>query len=302
MNVSAGLSAPSVPFPGPERPGRMVEIPASYEECDLSVESLSAERRVPSSRLHAELVKEPCPKRRSAIVRHALQGTGFEWLTCVTMTMRPNGPVPVAYLATYAHRDWATRYFENAMWATDRRHALAARSTIPLMWSLGSLAEPLRADIEGDLRAMDVLEAMAAHDVRSGLFFSLPTPDPHEYGVVSLVARGNSCDWMDDDVLGKAMVLATSLHELVSRATRAGDTTSVMALSSTQRRVLERLCDGHGDKRIAAELGMTTHNVDYHLRALRRRFGARNRVQLAQMATVHFMDSALAGLDGGLEG
>jgi DNA-binding CsgD family transcriptional regulator len=42
---------------------------------------------------------------------------------------------------------------------------------------------------------------------------------------------------------------------------------------------------------------MTTHNVDYHLRALRRRFGARNRVQLAQMATVHFMDSAPGGLD-----
>jgi hypothetical protein len=70
-----------------------------------------------------------------------------------------------------------------------------------------------------------VIEAMAAHDVRSGLFFSLPTPDPHECGVAILVARGNSCEWINDDVLGRAMVLATSLHELVSRAARAGDTT-----------------------------------------------------------------------------
>ncbi len=282
--------------------GPRLETPTTFEECDLSLESLSTERHAPSSRLHAELVNEPCPRRRSSIVRHALHHLGFEWLAYVTMTVRSSGPVPEAFLATYAHRDWAARYFEKALWAADRRHVLAGRSTLPLAWTVDSLAESLNRDVERDSQAMDVLEAMAAHDVRCGLFHALPTPDPHEYAVISLTAPGTSCGWMDDGVVGQAMVLATSLHELVSKATRAGDTNSVMALSSTQRRVLERLCDGHGDKRIAAELGMTTHNVDYHLRALRRRFGARNRVQLAQMATVHFMDSALAGLDCGVEG
>ena len=275
--------------------------PVIFEESDLSLEPLPGEPHVPSSRLHAELVNEPCPRRRAAIVRQALRHIGFEWLAYVTMTVRPNGPAPEAFLATYAHRDWAARYFEQALWAADRRLVLAGRSTVPLMWTLDSLAAPLDRDAGRHAQALEVLAAMAAHDVRCGLFHALPTSDPHEYAVISLTAPSASCDWMDDGVVGQAMLLATSLHELVSKATHAGDDGSTMALSSTQRRVLERLCDGHGDKRIAAELGMTTHNVDYHLRALRRRFGARNRVQLAQMATVHFMDSAHAGLDWRIE-
>lgn len=274
-----------------------VAVPTTFEEGDLSFESLSTERHASSSRLHAELVNEPCPRRRAAIVRQALHHIGFEWLAYVTMAVRSNGTGPEAFLATYAHRDWAARYFEQSLWTADRRHVLAGRATVPLMWTLDSLAGPLDRRVERDAQALEVLAAMAAHDVRCGLFHALPTPDPHEYAVISLTAPSASRDWMDDGVVGQAMLLATSLHELVSKATHAGDGGSAMALSSTQRRVLERLCDGHGDKRIAAELGMTTHNVDYHLRALRRRFGARNRVQLAQMATVHFMDSAHAGLD-----
>jgi DNA-binding NarL/FixJ family response regulator len=38
------------------------------------------------------------------------------------------------------------------------------------------------------------------------------------------------------------------------------------------------------DKAIAEQLNMSPHNVDYHLRQLKKKYGAQNRVQLAYMA------------------
>jgi DNA-binding CsgD family transcriptional regulator len=51
-------------------------------------------------------------------------------------------------------------------------------------------------------------------------------------------------------------------------------------LSRTQQDVLRCLVSGMADKEISAHLQLSPHTVDYHLRQLRKRFGARNRVQL----------------------
>ena len=52
------------------------------------------------------------------------------------------------------------------------------------------------------------------------------------------------------------------------------------ALSRTQQEVLRCLLRGMADKEISAQLQLSPHTVDYHLRQLRKRFNARNRVQL----------------------
>lgn len=54
----------------------------------------------------------------------------------------------------------------------------------------------------------------------------------------------------------------------------------VPPLSRTQQDVLRCLVRGMADKEISAHLQLSPHTVDYHLRQLRKRFGARNRVQL----------------------
>jgi DNA-binding CsgD family transcriptional regulator len=69
-----------------------------------------------------------------------------------------------------------------------------------------------------------------------------------------------------------------------ARAAPAADAAPAAApvppLSRTQRDVLRCLVRGMADKEISAHLQLSTHTVDYHLRQLRKRFGARNRVQL----------------------
>jgi DNA-binding CsgD family transcriptional regulator len=293
-SASRHLSSPPCQL-GREAPGRLA-VPVC-EAADLRVEPRSGMTLSPSSGLLGALVDEHCSRRREAIVREAVQAMGFEWLAYLTMSVRPGGPVPESVLATWSNRAWMARYLEQPWWPVDRRLLQAVRSTLPLRWSVASQAALLDPDLERDARWRDMLDDMAAHDVRSGVLWSLPTSDPHEHVVISLSSPARSCEWMDDAVLGRAMVCAASLQEWVCRATPASEASAAPSLSATQRRVLQRLCDGHGDKKIAAELGMTTHNVDYHLRALRRRFGARNRVQLAQMATLHLIDSGLVALD-----
>ena len=51
-------------------------------------------------------------------------------------------------------------------------------------------------------------------------------------------------------------------------------------LPTTQQYILQHLLQGRSDKEIANRLDLSAHTVDYHMRQLRRRFAARNRVQL----------------------
>ena len=55
------------------------------------------------------------------------------------------------------------------------------------------------------------------------------------------------------------------------------------ALSTREREVLERL-GARRDKHIAAELGLSTHGVRYHLRKLFAKLGARNRAEAVRLA------------------
>jgi DNA-binding CsgD family transcriptional regulator len=100
--------------------------------------------------------------------------------------------------------------------------------------------------------------------------------------VISLLSRTSGSHWITDSVIGQGLILGLSVHEYVSRHTRivgaAG--TGRIEISATQQDILQHLLQGRSDKEIANRLDLSSHTVDYHMRQLRRRFAARNRVQL----------------------
>jgi DNA-binding CsgD family transcriptional regulator len=55
-------------------------------------------------------------------------------------------------------------------------------------------------------------------------------------------------------------------------------------LSYEQQRILSLVVAGMSDKRIAKELSISVHKVDYHLRLFRRMYNAANRAHLAYLA------------------
>ena len=64
----------------------------------------------------------------------------------------------------------------------------------------------------------------------------------------------------------------------------------VSELSSVQGDILRCVARGLSNKEIARDLFMSSYNVDYHLRGLRKRFLARNRAQLVRAAIKFFQN------------
>ena len=76
------------------------------------------------------------------------------------------------------------------------------------------------------------------------------------------------------------------MHEFLLNHARipSGGTECKAELSAVQKDILHCLAGGLCDKEIARRLALSSHNVDYHLRQLRKRFSVNNRVQLAKAA------------------
>ncbi|HYR94284.1 MAG TPA: LuxR C-terminal-related transcriptional regulator [Methylomirabilota bacterium] len=71
-------------------------------------------------------------------------------------------------------------------------------------------------------------------------------------------------------------------HKTNSAAARAA-----RPLTARQREVLDLVAAGNSNKEIAHRVGISEAAVKKHLEALRRRYGANNRVQLVRAAVEH---------------
>ena len=124
--------------------------------------------------------------------------------------------------------------------------------------------------------------------VTGGLMLALPGLPGQARRFVSLLTRVEPVLRLDDAALGRVLMIALCLeeyHRTVPGVPGVGDDDAPIGeLSPMQSQILDLLSRGMGDKQIAARLDISRHNVDYHLRRLRKRFGARNRVQLMQAA------------------
>ncbi|MDX3078415.1 helix-turn-helix transcriptional regulator [Streptomyces sp. MI02-7b] len=59
---------------------------------------------------------------------------------------------------------------------------------------------------------------------------------------------------------------------------------SQLSLSSREREILKKICEGETYSTIARVLGISTHTVDTHIRRIRRKTGIANRSQLVILA------------------
>jgi DNA-binding CsgD family transcriptional regulator len=154
----------------------------------------------------------------------------------------------------------------------DPRLAPALRSCLPVFWS-----------------ADDFQLGVPLGRFASGATLALAGPAAGERSVVLLLSqRAHSGRDIDDASFGRVLVLGLGVHDRHTRHRAepvAADRRPAAAsgLSARQRDVLRCLAVGLADKQIADRLDMSLHTVDYHMRQLRKRFGARNRLQLTQL-------------------
>lgn len=233
-----------------------------------------------------QLVLAHSAAEREALVRSALHAAGFEWLAYGTVLQHGDGTtVPRSFLTTYAHSGWVRRYFGERYHAVDTRHLEAPRSGLPLVWDLADIERSEYAR-QASGQARRFLDDFFATGIGSGVFVQLPmVSSPNERAVISLQSGKPDRQWVTDAVLGRALTLSLCLHEFFSQHVRRQEGAAASpGLSALQQQILSCLRSGQSDKQIAHRLSLSLHAVDYHMRQLRRRFCARNRVQLVNAA------------------
>ena len=229
--------------------------------------------------------ESPCERHRT--VRALLQALGFEWLACGTLVRDEAGWRPAAFCTSLIDADWLQRYFAQQHHEVDPRWREALQSSLPCIWSLDQWDEGSAAPGAGTHFARFVAD-LRATGMQSGALLALPGRRADERWLLSLLSRTPGSAWIGDAVLGQLLNLSLCLHEFYLQHTRwppsgpaePGDE----VLNPVQRDILLQLAHGASDKQIARELQLSSHAVDYHMRQLRRRFAARNRVQLTQAA------------------
>lgn len=263
--------------------------PLLYSEEDLlAPPARQTHAQVPS--LVSDLLGATSAQERQRFVRAALHATGFEWLGYGTVTQQHGRSVPLSFFTSYAEPAWVRRYFTQRYHEVDTRHQDAPCSSLPLIWDIDELRRPQAAP-GLTVRQRHFLDDFRDSGMRSGVFFRLASPlRANEHTVISLMSSTAKRRWIVDSVLGRALTLGLSVHEYLSwhahlQDARTSTPEATQApprneMSATQQHILDQLQQGRSDKEIAYRLHLSSHAVDYHMRQLRRRFAARNRVQL----------------------
>jgi DNA-binding CsgD family transcriptional regulator len=230
-------------------------------------------------------------------VREMLLASGFDWLAYGTVSLSGPERVPTSFLTTYAHRGWTQRYFTERHHDVDPRHDDSSLSGVPLVWDLTDLERsgsrspqaPHSPHTPHTPHQHRFIADLRASGIGSGVFLQLVSAGaPGERTLISLQSGVADRRWISDAVLGRALALGLCLHDFISRHARLQGPLPVQParsrLSSLQQQILQCLQRGQSDKQIAHGLQLSASAVDYHMRQLRRRFSARNRVQLANAA------------------
>lgn len=219
-------------------------------------------------------------------VRHRIAGIvgrmGFDWLGYGRVNANGAIASPVSMVSVHGDSICRYRYLSERFTRVDPLLGVALRSSLPHVWHLEELALMFKQHVQ----SRHFIDALRRTGMRCGVILALPIARPNERVVVSLMSRANEiADTGDDTLSARVLTLGVCLHEYYTHHTRLTDNpTPPAALSPTQRAILSCLANGSSDKQIADRLDLSLHAVDYHMRQLRKLFGARNRLQLAPQA------------------
>jgi DNA-binding CsgD family transcriptional regulator len=263
-----------------------------YGLADLIQESDASQR--PATGLLRQLLNAASGRDRERVIRRRLDDIGFEWLAYYTLSHAPGGAPRRACLATFAHAEWTRRYFEQSYHEVDPRQEQIRQSSLPLVWDIDWVEDALGGRAQTP-RVHCFTQDFRGSGMGSGVLVRVPTDSqsPIEHAVISLGSSGSTRRWIDDRVLGEALVIGLSLHDYVSHHVQFRDAAQEQAnvcclhassLPPRQQAVLRHVAHGLTDRAIAEKLGVSLHTVDYYLRQLRQHFAVHNRVQLLAAA------------------
>lgn len=240
---------------------------------------------------------------RRTLIRSCIADAGFDWL-CYCRVMCLDARVSrAAWYAQYSPPGWAETYCSAQCFDADMRIAKACTTVgWPFAWVLDDLKRDEAAGVRhaGAARALAALAARAG--IGSGLTVGFETARPFEYCIVTLSSTLATRAWISDATMGAALVLAGEVHAFVEpRIGPLLTTTGADGLPGLQKRMLDLMTQGLSDREIGELLSLSADQVAYQLGGIERRFGTRNRAQLAYVAGVLSRQPALSAAEPAME-
>ena len=224
---------------------------------------------------------------RRTLIRSCLADAGFDWL-CYCRVMCPDARVSrAAWYAQYSPPGWAEAYCGAQCFDADMRIVKACTAGWPFAWVLDDLT---RGEAAGGRQAgaSRRLAALAARSgIGAGVTVAVETAHAFAYCIVTLSSALATRAWISDATMGAALVLAGAVHAFVEpRIGPLLSTTGADSLSGRQKRMLDLMTQGLSDREIGERVSLSADQVAYQLGGIERRFGTRNRAQLAYVAGV----------------
>ncbi|MGF6771638.1 DNA-binding CsgD family transcriptional regulator [Paraburkholderia sp. GAS199] len=259
-----------------------------FTEEEIGTPSPAARRAAP---VISPLVRFGSAQDRIEFVRRRIRQLGFDSFSySATRTTAHHKTMFV--LTSYESQTWLTRYFRERYFELDPRVALASPTGLPFLWNTADMRADLpRAQLRSE-RLSGLIDMLEATGRKSGILTRMPLPEPELSASLCFNSEIGNPRWMTESIVAETLMFAHMIHEFIWTHARsvigiAPQQTPRVTLSELQHAVLKAVVQGQRDKEIAYFLGLSPHNVDYHLRRLRQLFNVRNRVQLINVAQAY---------------
>lgn len=259
-----------------------------FTEEEIGTPSPAARRAAP---VISPLVRFGSAQDRIEFVRQRIKQLGFDSFSySATRTSAHHKTMFV--LTSYESQSWLTRYFRERYFELDPRVALASPTGMPFLWNTADMRADLpRAQMRSE-RLGGLIDMLEVTGRKSGILTQMPLPEPELSASLCFNSEIGNPRWMTESIVAETLMFAHMIHEFIW--THAKSVIGIapalqqrVTLSELQHAVLKAVVQGQRDKEIAYFLGLSPHNVDYHLRRLRQLFNVRNRVQLINVAQAY---------------
>lgn len=265
--------------------GRTIEVVWCNDPRQLNL----TQRHAPRLGIATALAAAQSARERSRMVNGLLHLIGFSTFAYFALEFARDRVERLFLHEAFIPGTYRGDYVRERYHDVDPRTVAARQGSLPLVWDLQQLhAQPpsvIRSDAAQE--GLDGFIKMMRDDgMRSGLMFAMSIPGTRMHAFMSFTAQRRTRDWITSTTLEQALTIGMSVHTIASQQlTAAARERTTDGLTTFERELLLGIAEGASDKEIGRRLDTSAHNVDYHLRKLRKRFGVANRTELTYLTS-----------------
>ncbi|KWF30292.1 helix-turn-helix transcriptional regulator [Burkholderia pseudomultivorans] len=280
--------APTVPCP-PRRPGALRERPVQVVWCDDVKRNEIAQPNAPKLGVADTLAHAQSTAERNRIVSGLLHLTGFSTFAYFALEFAHERVESLYLHEAFTPSTYRGDYVRHHHHDVDPRTLGARVCNMPVVWDLQQLRREHRQRDESCVTpaALDgFLQTMQDDGMCSGIMYSMAVPGTRLHAFMSFTAPRRTREWITPATVEQALSIGLSVHKFASpQLIATSRERAVNGLTPFEQELLLGIAEGASDKEIGRRLDTSAHNVDYHLRKLRKRFGVANRIQLTYLTS-----------------